>query len=243
MLKKVVFWMVAFCLAVFGAEAGIPGDDATSNEPQFSRQKDDLDDMLGRLESLVNKVDTKKIITVEDDVDMNELLDKYPEKMNALDEEASRDQQMNRQFIDLLAPHQRRMKALHSKLTSIESQAKAAKIVPDRSFLQRFSSTELQEYKNFLSSEGLSRMRQMYPEIFKKQPDPEAPLQTAGMMSGPNSDAAPGEYYDTSSVVSFATAGCSSDYLSCRNLCNILIIFKWLCKGGCLLEYIACKLS
>ena len=120
MFKKVAFWMVAFCLVFFAADAGVPGGNGTSNEPQFSRQKDDLDGMLGRLESLVNNVDTRKIITVEDDVDINRLLDEYPEKMNALDEEASKDQQMNRQFVDLLTSHQRRVKALQSKCKSIE---------------------------------------------------------------------------------------------------------------------------
>jgi hypothetical protein len=242
MFKKTALWIVTSCLVFFGAYAGIPGGHGTNSGPQFSRQKGDVDSMLGQLESLVNRVNARKIITVEDDVDINRLLDEYPEKMNALDEEASKNQQSKQQFVELVTAHQRRVKALQSKLQSMESQAKAAKIVPDRSLLQSFSSAGLQKYKSFLSSEGLSRMRQMYPEIFNRQPNPEPLSQATGIMSGPNSDATSGEFYGASAGSSAAAAGCWSKYLSCRSDCNSQIwLPKWLCKCVCFMEYLICK--
>jgi len=149
---------------------------------------------------------------------------------------------MNQQFMEFLQAHHHKVKALQAKFSSIESQAKSAKIVPDRSLLQRFSSAELQKYRGFLSSEGLSRVKQMYPEIFDKQPDPEPGPQTDEMMSGPHSDTAPDEYGAASSWLSVAAAGCYSDYLKCRAYCNDNAI-KWFCKGACLLSYIICKCS
>lgn len=242
MFKKVAFWMGALGLVFFAVSVGVPNDGATGNEPQFSRQKDDADVMLGRLESLVNNVDSRKIITIEDDADINRLLDECPEKLNDLDEEASKNQQLKQEFGQFLTDHQRRVKALHSKLTSIESQAKVAKIVPDRSLLLSFSSAELQKYKSFLSSEGLSRVKQMYPEIFNKQPDPEPPSEAAGMISGPNLDPWSGEHDGALSVSSAAAKDCYGPYYHCKDDCASAAI-KWACKANCWLKYIACIFS
>lgn len=242
MLKKISFWIVVSCLFLLGTNAAIPDRTGLRSEPQFSRQKDDLGKMLDQLEALVNKVDTRKIITIEDDADINKLFDDYPEKMNALDEEASKDPQMSQQFIDLLTAHQRRVKALQSKLGSVESQAKTAKIVPDRSMLQGFSSSELQKYTSFLSSEGLSRIKQVYPEIFNKQPEPEPIPEWPEISAEPETNASGGPFIEGTAGSPASAAGCYSEYLSCRRDCNSFMI-PWACKGGCLLLYIACKLS
>jgi hypothetical protein len=242
MFKKGAFWMVAFCLVLFGPDAGIPGDDAAGKEPQFSKQKTDLDSMLGRLESFVNNVDTRKIITIEDDADINRLLEECPEKLNEMDEEVSKNPQLKQQFNQFLMAHQRNVKALHSKLTSIESQAKAGKIVPDRSLLLSFSSADMQKYKSFLSAEGLSRVKQMYPEIFNKAPSPEPAPEAPGMMSGPKLECSAGESYGAPTYAAAAGVDCTHNWKICKNGCNSAT-FKWACRAKCYLIYIGCCLS
>jgi hypothetical protein len=207
-------------------------------------------DLVNQIESLCSRIQSRKIITSEDVTKLDRLLDDYPARMNAADEESTESPEGQKIFRDVLLVHQKQWKNVIDKIEAIQREGKEANIIFDRPVLERMHPEEFQGYKNFLSSTGRSKMEKMYPVLFKNDRNPDSyldPLEVYPTFSQGFSLGMITAYIFSFSVsASSASPGCYSTWQNCKDDCikhNFNYLDRWKCRAWCFWEYLKCKLS
>jgi hypothetical protein len=211
---------------------------------------EESEDLISETESVVNGINSRKIITIEDLADLDRISDQYVNKVGAAYQEASGSKEKLNGFVNIAQKHQQRWQSIKTRYNSIEGQLKTAKIVPDRALLQSMSSSELEKYRNGLSAEGRTRMENLHPDLFKKgrvpEPSPgteEPDWQDLGW--GPFVTDSPGAIRDAEPVSAGESVleKCNNCYQRCRQHCNSTV-FPKLCKALiCSMDYIFCLVN
>lgn len=216
-------------------------------KPQ-SKWIEESEALIGETEFVIDGISRRKIISVEDLADLERISDQYVKKIGAACQEASKGPEKLNAFISIVQKQRQRWQSIETRVNSIEDQVKTAKIVPDRALLESMSSSEFENYRKELSTEGLTKMENLHPDLFKRRRMTEASPRTGyparhDLGRGPYvPDDSPEVIWDAEPARAGASLWeeCNNCYQRCRRFCNTTVIPR-LCKAiVCSTEYLAC---
>ncbi len=160
--------------------------------PAFKGRLDRAEQILRPMVQLFDKIDRQKLVTQRDSDDLEKavrLMYEYAEAMKAAYDEALRDAEKAgkthgkegnvanlRAFEEISKAHEKRVKEIEMETKGIEAKIKDGIIVIDKPLLQKMKPAEREEFRKFLSPEGLKKMEMQHPDIFRPGTNPGASL-------------------------------------------------------------------
>lgn len=194
--------------------------------------------LISKAESLVTNIEKQNLISESVLDQFEQDLKDYVEKIHSSHSAVNRIPDKKEKFNEELKAQKERLERLEGKMKNIERKMKDATIMLEEPFLQKMSSSELEEFKKFLTPAGQSKMEKIYPDIFKKK-------KISSIMPMYISIGLPLEMKMDAGVANSAAGGdCLSECASCGSVCQSLR--RWMrpaCYLGCVLLYIGCLIA
>ncbi len=212
----------------------------------MTREVDTAERLIGKIELAINSIESKMLITDSVIDELEQHLSGYKENIHAAYSDAINDPEKKEKFMDVLRSHKKKFEGFQKKMVSIEGKVKKASIILDRPVLQKMSSSELRDFKKFLSPEGLQKMEEEYPDIFGIKRSLSFGLISFGDVSILNSLGinlsllSEKSSRNTNSSV-MTDGGCWEGFYSCMTYCDSRP--RWLrpgCRIVCSLALIGC---
>jgi hypothetical protein len=133
---------------------------------------------LGRIEALLGRVESSKLIMQADSEGFGNSIHEYAEAMNAAADTALKEAEKAFQgkggnanllgdFERTAKAHATRVKQIEARTIQIDALLKVGTIKLDKPLLQKMSPQERGEFKQYLRPEGLKEMERLHPDLFK----------------------------------------------------------------------------
>jgi TolA-binding protein len=194
--------------------------------------------LISKAELSVDRIEKQKIITESVLDQLEQDLKNYMDKIHSAHSAVNRIPDKKEKFREELKAQKKRLERLEGKMKNIETEMKDASVMLEESFLQKMSSSELEEFKKFLTPAGQSKMEKVYPDIFKKK-------KISSIIPMYISIGLPIDMKMDAGVANFAAGGdCLSESGYCWSACQSLR--RWMrpgCYLGCALLYIGCLIA
>jgi hypothetical protein len=188
MFKKTIFLLTVVCFLSISVIAFAQQKQATKPAPTFKDRLDSAGLKLNAIDSIITKIEQRKLITVGDDESFEKGLKDYAENTFAALEIAFKDARLFgdtegkqgtiatlKTFEDTIKAQEPKIRQIQDKIPTIQAQIRTGAVKLDKPLIQQMTPADRDEFKKYVVPEASKDLEKAYPDLFpeKKSEIPE----------------------------------------------------------------------